>query len=204
MPHPTLVIIPTSFCPSSFYDRQVDFLRSKGYSAHSLDPPSFPASYMPGSAAPTLYDDALFIREFVTKLVDEGQDVVMLAHGYGSCPASQSLKGLTRNERTANGNIGGVVRLAFLTAVVPKVGENTIMTVSASGSGGAPEVKIDQRGWMTQTDPQETAKVVFNSLSLEAGIKYSKSFGNHAAPAFTSPLTHPGYRDVSLPLSSIT
>ncbi len=203
MPHPTLVIIPTSFCPSSFYDGQVECLRSKGYSAHSLDPPSFPANYMPEMPAPTMYDDARFIHDFVAKIIDEGTDVVILAHGYGGCPASQSLKELTCNERTANGNIGGVVRMAFLTGVVPNVGENIITTIGASGSGGAPEVDIDQYGWMAQTNPQKTARMVFNSLPLDAGIKRSKSFGRHTRPAFMSPLTHPGYRDVSLPLKNI-
>jgi hypothetical protein len=145
-----------------------------------------------------MYDDAKFIHDFITELSDDGKEVIILAHSYGGCPASESLKGLTKNERTAVGKSGGVVRVAYLTAVVPKVGENTVETVSTSGSGGAPQVEIDQYGWMNQTDREKTGKMVFNSLSSEESIARSKSFGPHGGPAFMAPLTHPGYQDVGI------
>lgn len=203
MPYPDLVIVPTSFCVSSLYDGPVRFLRDRGYSVHALDPPSYPANYKPNTPAPSMNDDAKFIGDYVLKLADEGKDVVILAHSYGGCPASQCLKGLTKSERAADGKNDGVVRIAYLTAVVPRLGENTVTTVSASSTGGPPRVDIDQHGWMAQTDPEQTVKMVFNGLPSEEGIAWSKLFGRHAGPAFADPLTHPGYKDVGLPLRDI-
>ena len=199
MPSPTLVIVPTSFCPTSFYSSQVSFLRSKGYEVHVLQLPTLLDSYVPDTPAPSMDDDAHFIRDFLVGLLDKGRDVVLLAHGYGGCPASQSLHGLTREKRNANGAKGGVVRLAFVSAVVPRLGKHVIGTVTASASGKPPEVQVDEYGWMKQTNPAETAKAVFNSLSAEAGRELSKEFGKHAAPAFTDVLTYAGYRVVSAP-----
>ncbi|KAF2153194.1 hypothetical protein K461DRAFT_278005 [Myriangium duriaei CBS 260.36] len=147
-----------------------------------------------------MYDDASFFNDFVTKLADEGMDVVILAYSYGACTASQSLKDLTKDERAAAGKTGGVFRIAYLTAVVPAVGADTVATASASSAGGPPQVNIDEFGWMTDFDPEQTGKVVFDSLSSEERIEGSESFGRHAGPAFADPLTHPGYRDVGLPL----
>ena len=195
---PVLVIIPTSFCESSLYDGQVKFLRERGHSVHVLDPPSFPSSYKPNTPGPSMYDDAKFITEFVTRLASDGTELVILAHGYGGSPASQSLKGLTKHERAASGKTGGVVRIAYLTAVVPALGQNIISTVSVSSSGGAPQVDVDQFGWMAPTDPRQTAQKVFNSLPSEQRAARSEAFGRHAGPAFGDPLTHPGYQTVGL------
>ena len=154
-----------------------------------------------------MYDDAKFIGDFITHVLDNdntagaGEDVVILAHSYGACPATQCLKNLTKNERMAAGKKGGVVRIAYLTAVVPKVGDNTVQTVTAFPSTGAspPAVDVDEFGWMKQIDPEQTgSKMVFNSLSSEEAIARSKSFGRHAGPAFLDPLTYAGYQDVGL------
>lgn len=61
----------------------VEPLRSKGYSVHALDPPCYPKSYKKGAPPPSMYDDAKFIAEFVEKLADRGEEVVLMAHSYG-------------------------------------------------------------------------------------------------------------------------
>ena len=81
---PTIVLIPGSFCFKEAYDPVVEPLRAKGYDIYVLEPPCYPAAYKPGSgAAPSMYDDARFVREFVRKLADGGKEVVIVAHSYG-------------------------------------------------------------------------------------------------------------------------
>lgn len=82
---PTLVIVPGSFSTSDMYEPIFQGLRSKGYNIHILDPPCYPKNYKAGSGnpPPTMYDDAKFINEFVGKLVEKGEDVVLLPHSYG-------------------------------------------------------------------------------------------------------------------------
>ena len=48
-------------------------------------------------------------------------------------PASESVKGLTKRERSAQGKSGGVVRLAYMTALVPPVGKSLAETNVGSG-----------------------------------------------------------------------
>jgi hypothetical protein len=61
----------------------------------------------------------------------------MIKHDIG-CPASESLKGVTRKEREQQGKKGGVVRIIYLTAVVPCLGESVGQTIK-----GGKAISID-------------------------------------------------------------
>ena len=75
---------------------------------------------------PTMYDDAAMIRGKIAALADEGKDVVLLAHSYGGIPATEALKGVTKAEREREGKKGGVVRIGYLTCLVPEVGGSAV------------------------------------------------------------------------------
>lgn len=89
---PTVVLIPGSFCSANAYDPIVTPLRSKGYDIQVLEPPCYPAGYERKSdgAPPNMYADARYIKEHVEKLVDEGKEVVFVAHSYGGTQTSQA------------------------------------------------------------------------------------------------------------------
>jgi hypothetical protein len=67
-------------------------------------------------------DDAASIAAEIEKEADAGKDVIVVAHSYGGVPASQSVKDLVKSKREAQGKKGGVVRLAYMTALVPAEG----------------------------------------------------------------------------------
>lgn len=118
---PAIVLVPGSFCHSSHYAPGLKPLQDAGVSVHILDPPTYHSKKT--GDLPTLHDDASFIAKTVEKLADQGEEVVLVAHSYGGTPASESIKGLSVSERKEQGKPGGVVRLAYISAVVPKVGE---------------------------------------------------------------------------------
>ena len=99
-------------------------IRSKGYSIRGLHLPTVgvSAGKPQAGAPPTMYDDASFVAKEVQVLVGEGKNVILICHSYGGTPTSQSTKGLSRAERQAEGKEGGIVRLAYMTAVVPALG----------------------------------------------------------------------------------
>ncbi|KAF2035223.1 alpha/beta-hydrolase [Setomelanomma holmii] len=191
---PTMVIVPGSFGRSELYDPVVLPLRAKGYTIHALDPPCYPSSYKEGAPPPNMYDDAKFVHDFVEALADKGEEVVLFAHSYGGIPASQSLQGVTKTERAAQGKRGGVIHAAYLTAMVPKVGEN----LATSIKGGAPPMEVGEDGWLRQPSHQDTAALCFNSLSPEKGTELAKLLTKHSAQSFMDPLTYPGHKDVSV------
>ena len=123
MSKPSIVIFPGSFSVPEQFKGLADILRSNGYetivgalqSAGRRDP--LPAA--------SLYDDAANFSEIITKLADEGKDIVLLPHSYGGMVANESAKGLLKSERAANGKPGGIVRIVYISAVVPLEGNST-------------------------------------------------------------------------------
>jgi alpha-beta hydrolase superfamily lysophospholipase len=122
---PSILLVPGSFALPEFYDPVFDIVRSKGYDIKGLHKPSVGLSAgqpRPGPL-PTMYDDAAHIAKEVEKLVDEGKDVILVPHSYGGVPASQSTKGLSKAERQQAGKPGGIVNIAYLTCLVPAIGQ---------------------------------------------------------------------------------
>ncbi|EUC35680.1 hypothetical protein COCCADRAFT_24366 [Bipolaris zeicola 26-R-13] len=192
---PTVVLIPGSFCSANAYDPIVTPLRSKGYDIQVLEPPCYPAGYERKSdgAPPNMYADARYIKEHVEKLVDEGKEVVFVAHSYGGIPATESLKGITKKEREQQGKLGGVVRIAYLTALAPRLGETAFQTLGDQG-GVVPSAGED--GWMYHKDPAPVAALTCSDLPLSEGIIHVAKMGRHFGACFLDPLTHAGYKDV--------
>ncbi|KAF1945015.1 alpha/beta-hydrolase [Clathrospora elynae] len=194
-PQPTLVLVPGSFATTDMYEPLVAPLRAKGHTIHVLEPPCYPASYKTssGKPPPSMYDDAKFINTFVVELIEEGKEVVVLAHSYGGIPASESLKGVTKKEREQLGKKGGVVRIAYLAAIVPRIGQS--LGGFTDGNDTLP-VEVGEDGWMFQPDSAATARVCFNNLSPETGAAAAAKFGKHYSACFGDKLTHNGYKDI--------
>lgn len=119
---PTIVFIPASFSPASFYNKTIDRLREIGFEAiiHTL--PS--ASREPPEKAATLAEDVTYFHGVVAKLVEQGKEVVLVTHSYGGIVGTEVCKGLTKTDREAAGKKGGLIRLVYMTAVVPMLGQS--------------------------------------------------------------------------------
>jgi pimeloyl-ACP methyl ester carboxylesterase len=129
---PAIVFVTGSFCPPSFYDNISTILRSRGYELSI--PPLRTVGKKPGPA-PTMYDDAAGVAAEVTKFADQGKDVVLIAHSYGGVVASQAVQGLSKKEREQQGKTGGVVRVAYMTALVPDLGAPGPSALSQESTG---------------------------------------------------------------------
>lgn len=125
MSNTTILFVPGASGLPEFYDKIANAIRSHGHSIHVVHKPSVGESAGKGreGVLPTMYDDAAFIAAEITKLADQGDDVIVACHSYGGTPGSQSIKGLSKTSRTKAGKPGGVVRIAYMTCLVPKLGE---------------------------------------------------------------------------------
>ena len=125
----TIVLIPGAFGVPEFYSNIIDPIAASGQGIRALHLPS--VSSTGEGAPPNMYDDAAFIAKEVEKLADEGRDVVLIPHSYGGAPATESTKGLSKAERTKQGKKGGIVRLAYMTCIVPAVGGSAGATMAS-------------------------------------------------------------------------
>jgi hypothetical protein len=120
---PAIVIVPGSFTPASFYSSVVDKLKQAGYP--TVEVAQYPSiGRRDPEPAATMYDDSNFVHEFVEKLADVGDDIVVVAHSYGGVPTSQGLKGLSKAHRQLEGGKGGVVRVLYVAALTPLLGQS--------------------------------------------------------------------------------
>lgn len=167
------------------------------------------------SLADTAARKSTKIAKEVEKLADEGKNIVLVPHSYGGVPTTESTKGLSRAERQAQGKPGGIVRLAYMTCLVPAMG-----MPAAAVLGEVPEeqqigMKIDvslpllsrfeshhldtsrqEKGFLYHEDIARAADLCFTDMSPEAGMAWIKRFPRHSSVSFGGPLTHAGYKDI--------
>lgn len=121
---PSILIVPGSFAPAEIYDPVVEAVTARGHETQAVQLPSvgLKPEPTPTREPPTMYEDAAHIAALAAALADEGKDVVIIGHSYGGVPATESVRGLAKVDRRREGKEGGLVRLAYFTALVPEVG----------------------------------------------------------------------------------
>lgn len=117
---PSIVIVPGSFSTASMYYDVVNRIKKEGYEVFVNNLPS--ASRNPPEEPASLNDDAVFFRGIIEKLADQGKDVLVVTHSYGGVVGTEAAKGVGKVDRQAKGKLGGVVRIAYLTSIVPSEG----------------------------------------------------------------------------------
>jgi len=145
MEKPVILLITGSFALPEFYDSVVEGVASAGYEIKALHLQSAGPRSGEGRDNPsiTMYDDARLIAEETTKLAEEGKTVLLVAHSYGGIPASESVRGLTQVERQKNGKAGGLVGIAYVTALVPELGKSAMDVLANMPPGQRDELQID-------------------------------------------------------------
>lgn len=119
-----MLVIPGASALPEFYDPLVKAVTARGYDIQALHIPSVGlAAGRREGALPTMYDDAAFIATHAAQLADAGKDVMLITHSYGGTPGTESIRGLSKKQRQRDGMKGGIVGLAYITSLVPNVGE---------------------------------------------------------------------------------
>jgi len=116
---PTILFVPGSFAPPSIYASTISHLRTLGFPAVALRLPST-VKRMPLEPA-SMKDDADVIKRAAETLIAQGKEVVVVCHSYGGTPTTQALVGVD------------VKRIVYLTAIVPRVGENQCQAMNMEG-----------------------------------------------------------------------
>ena len=123
---PTLVIVPGSFAAARVYDNFISSYLNvklpsvpvKVVSLPSVGKHTASGEYKPPA---NMSDDAAAIAATVRPLLEQGEDVVVMAHSYGGVPATHAMKEVGSKAETVEGG-RGVRKLVLLTALVLPVG----------------------------------------------------------------------------------
>lgn len=147
MSKPSIIFIPGSFSLLPVWQPFFEAAYKLGHEITGLHPPTIGLSSQQGrdGPAPSMYDDAAVIAQEAEKLADQGKDVILMGHSYAGIPISQSTKGLSRNERKAQGKPGGVVQLAYIACLVPAIGESASSRLGKLPNDKKPSISIDVR-----------------------------------------------------------
>ncbi|KAF7328220.1 Alpha/beta-hydrolase [Mycena venus] len=192
---PTIIIIPGAFSPLAMYDPVIASLQAHGYTVHGVELESV-GGRAKGHAAPAgMYDDAAKAAALAARLADEGAEVVLVAHSYGGVVASEAAKGLARSVRTREGKKGGIVRIVFVAAVVPREGET-----SKDVLGNPPPVEYVglEDGHLSITDPVKGAPIIFSDLPLDEAVSWTTKFSTHSPVSFGQKVTYAAYKDIPI------
>ncbi|KAI0883619.1 alpha/beta-hydrolase [Annulohypoxylon maeteangense] len=197
MTAPSILLIPGSFGIPEFYDNITEAVKAKGYEIKGLRLPSVGLKDEPRGIPPTLYDDAAFIAKEVTVLADEGKDVMLIGHSYGGIAITQSTKGLTKGERQRQGKKGGIIRLSYITALVPPLGVSSMNILSTIPDENRVKLATDDKGWLYISNIHEAALITLSDYSDKAAREaLVEQFQCHSSVSFTNELTYAGYKDV--------
>ncbi|KAJ5376743.1 hypothetical protein N7509_013629 [Penicillium cosmopolitanum] len=179
MSKPALVFAPGAWCPPSIFDSLIEKLDD--YDCHTV---SFPSVQDPKSVQ-DLEPDIAAVRSLVETASDAGQDVFVVAHSWAGVPVNSALDGVAKYERESSGKKGGVVRIIFISAVIPALGESLVGLF-----GGAPPP------WFLRDEPNGT---VMPSALLPRCARWSRMGQNlrpHAWVTNTAPATNAAYLEL--------
>jgi predicted alpha/beta hydrolase len=116
-PKPVIIFVPGAFVGPGPYAAVAESLRADDYSvevvhltsAADLSSETVSSPKWKDLAAKTADSDIEAIHDVVKPYFEQGRQVVLIGHSYGSIPAILSIEGHTVQERESKGLQGGVV-----------------------------------------------------------------------------------------------
>ncbi|KAJ5376138.1 hypothetical protein N7509_013024 [Penicillium cosmopolitanum] len=189
MSQPTLVVIPGSFSPPALYKNFVDNLRSLDFEA--IVEPLQSAIRRESSPSSSMYDDASHFREVISKLADQGKDIVLIPHSYGGIVANESAKGLLKSDRSKAGKAGGIVEIVNISTLTPAVGETAL---DVAGKLGLDQFPVE--GEYMVLEDEGCAKANYNDVPWDQALEFAKGHSDHSAKSFRDKLTYAAYLDI--------
>ena len=119
MAKPVLVCVHGAYHSPKHFDPLRGSLEKSGYRCVLVSLPSTQSIDLPPA---TLADDTAAVRNAVIAELDQGNNVTVVAHSYGGCPANNALEGLDSVSRATRGASTAVLSIAFLCAIPQPAG----------------------------------------------------------------------------------
>lgn len=120
-PKPVIILVHGGWHRPIHYLNVIEGLRELGY---TVEAPALPTTGPCGLSDEelckvTLDDDVRAVRETMEPYLEQGLEVVMLAHSYGGIVITSTMHGFTLRDRAAQGLAGGVKTAVYMAALAP-------------------------------------------------------------------------------------
>ncbi|KAF5540645.1 hypothetical protein FPHYL_12009 [Fusarium phyllophilum] len=186
---PHVVIVPASFAPPSLYSKLVQSLAQYALETTVIDLPS--VGFRGTLPAASMEEDAQYIKTVTTKLADDGHEIILVMHSYGGICGTESTAGVSKTERQAAREIGGIVHLVYISSPVPEIG-GSVKTMM--GDNMPHYMKVEEEYLISE--PEGCASVNFSDLPKAEALPYPKQMTAHSALSFAGPLQNAGYLNI--------
>ncbi|KAI1121409.1 hypothetical protein F5Y10DRAFT_288492 [Nemania abortiva] len=146
---PTIFFVPGAWHDPWVFDRVRSVLSARKFETETSSLASVGA-VDPGVG---LFHDVARIRSALISLIDEGKEVVAIAHSYGGIVTSNAVEGLGIEQRAAQALSGGIVMILYLAAFAIPAG-----TTALSHFGGTypPEWEVSEDRFFNVVQPLQT------------------------------------------------
>lgn len=113
-------------------------------------------------------EDIENIKSTLTKLADQGNDIVLVMHSAGGLLGNEGAVGLSKPERQAEGKPGGIVAAIYVAAIVPNLGKTIL--------------EMNNEFWI----PQQTALYEKHGAPYQPFEEYAKNYHFEAVSHITA------------------
>lgn len=198
MTKPSIVLVPGAWHTPTPYDPLITALESHAYKVYTVHLPSVSTtSSSSTSSIPIDFGpDIAALRSCIAEAIgEEGNDVLVVVHSWGGLVAQSALDGeegraLSRKEREARGEKGGVVKCAYMAAFMVEEGVSLMEMVG----GTVPE-------WWGIDGPHaiiHNPAVFVSDLPASSPIRssYASNVHPHAYSTFTSKTTGASWKNI--------
>lgn len=131
-------------------------LRDASYSTVLVNVPSLKSRV-------DVIEDVDAIKHIILEFATESRDVVLVMLDGGGATASRAARGLTKRERSADGELGGIVKLIYITSCLPQEGHTALLEWKerwkAADADLVVELKSDRRNRVERlSNPEEVCQ----------------------------------------------
>ena len=188
MSKPVILLVPGAWHTPLGFSQLTNYLIQHGYTVEGISLASVGSS----PPQPNFDADVQVIASTISKHVNQGSDVIILFHSYGSMPGSSACRGLLKSDREAAGKPGGIVHLIYCCAFAVDEGVSLM-----DGLGGQPlpgfDITSDEKTLMPKTPVETFYNDVDDKAVLDALVSslQPQSYG-----VFWSKCTYAAWLDV--------
>ncbi|KAL7950076.1 hypothetical protein V8C42DRAFT_309416 [Trichoderma barbatum] len=174
-PKPHIFIIPGAYHPGSVMELFIKSLETAEFTAEST------TNRSAGNPGITVQDDVAHVHSIIVPQIEEGKDIVIVAHSYGGVVGSGVIAGLDKKGREARGLKGGIVGIICVSGLMTTPEQSVLERVNGRWSPWIDTTKVEAEG-VTYTSksneiatfyqdvPAELAKSVIASLKSQSAL----------------------------------